>query len=205
MGRMVEVVIDSVRVSLTNTQRIVVLRDSATDRYLPIWIGAYEAEAITIALQEVEVARPQTHDLLKLVLNALGAHLVRVEVVAMREDVFYGNLVVEDITGHVRNVDCRPSDAIALAARLRVPILVSRDVLDSAGITPEEEAPADEAASPSESTPPATPATDDKIHVDRLSVFEDFLSGINLDENPPSDTPDENNPPDEDDHPKKRP
>ena len=95
MPRMVEVVIDSVRVSLTNQQRIVVLRELNTERYLPIWIGPYEAEAITIALQEIEVARPQTHDLLKNILKNLDAHLVREEVLALREDVFYGNLVVE--------------------------------------------------------------------------------------------------------------
>ena len=63
--KMVEVIIDSVRVSLTNQQRIVVLRDVNAERYLPIWIGPYEAESITIALQEIEVSRPQTHDLIK--------------------------------------------------------------------------------------------------------------------------------------------
>ena len=82
MSRMVEVVIDSVRVSLTNQQRIVVLRENNSERYLPIWIGPYEAEAITIALQEVEVARPQTHDLLKNVLKSLNARLIRVEILS---------------------------------------------------------------------------------------------------------------------------
>jgi len=69
MPKLIEVVIDSVRVSLTNQQRIVVLREKDAERYLPIWIGPYEAEAITVALQEIEVARPQTHDLLKNILN----------------------------------------------------------------------------------------------------------------------------------------
>jgi uncharacterized protein len=77
MSRMVEVVIDSVRVSLTNQQRIVVLRESNVERYLPIWIGPYEAEAITIALQEIEVARPQTHDLLKNLMQSINARLLR--------------------------------------------------------------------------------------------------------------------------------
>ncbi|MBE0698392.1 MAG: bifunctional nuclease family protein [Anaerolineaceae bacterium] len=95
MSRMVEVVIDSVRVSLTNQQRIVVLREESNERYLPIWIGPYEAEAITIALQEIEVARPQTHDLLKSVLTTLNARLLRIEIVSLKEDVFYGNLVIE--------------------------------------------------------------------------------------------------------------
>ena len=75
MSRMIEMTIDSVRVSLTNQQRIVVLRERNAERYLPIWIGPYEAEAITIALQDIEVARPQTHDLLKNSLYRLGARL----------------------------------------------------------------------------------------------------------------------------------
>jgi uncharacterized protein len=111
MSRMVEVVIDSVRVSLTNQQRIVVLRESNVERYLPIWIGPYEAEAITIALQEIEVARPQTHDLLKNLMQSINARLLRVEVIALREDVFFGNLVIELNDGQVLNIDCRPSDA----------------------------------------------------------------------------------------------
>ena len=78
-GKMIEVIIDSVRVSLTNQQRIVVLRDINAERYLPIWIGPYEAESITIALQEIEVSRPQTHDLLKNIINSLNARLLRVE------------------------------------------------------------------------------------------------------------------------------
>ncbi len=93
MAKMVEVVIDSVRVSLTNQQRIVVLREVNAERYLPIWIGPYEAESITIALQEIEVARPQTHDLIKNLMNTLNARLVRVEVVSLRDDVFFGNLL----------------------------------------------------------------------------------------------------------------
>src|SRR5512146_1156965 len=138
MARMVEVVIDSVRVSLTNQQRIVVLREADTDRYLPIWIGPYEAESITIALQEVEVARPQTHDLLKNVFSALNAHLVRVEVISLRDEVFYGNIIAE-VNGRTLEIDSRPSDALALAVRAHVPILVSHEIMDSAGIVPEQE------------------------------------------------------------------
>ena len=139
MPRMVEVVIDSVRVSLTNQQRIVVLREVDTERYLPIWIGPFEAEAITIALQEIEVARPQTHDLLKNAFSLLNARLMRVEVISLRDDVFYGNLVVDN-NGRTIEIDSRPSDALALAVRARVPILVSSEVMDSAGIVPEQEA-----------------------------------------------------------------
>jgi uncharacterized protein len=183
MTRMVEVVIDSVRVSLTNQQRIVVLREVDAERYLPIWIGPYEAESITIALQEIEVARPQTHDLLKNLLTSLNARLLRIEVISLRDEVFYGNLVVET-AGKILNIDSRPSDALALAVRAHVPIMVSREVLDSAGVVPEEDLrelkPPVESASAAtppqpESNPPAAPSEE------RLHVFEDFLSNLNLD------------------------
>lgn len=178
MARMVEVVIDSVRVSLTNQQRIVVLREINAERYLPIWIGPYEAEAITIALQEIEVARPQTHDLLKNLLATFNARLVRVEVVALKDDVFFGNLVVE-YNGHLVEIDSRPSDALALAVRAHVPILVAREVMETAGIVPERDlqAPETSAAEPS-----AAPVEEDDLSEERLSVFEDFLQNLKIDD-----------------------
>src|SRR5512133_1345402 len=112
MSDMVEVVIDSIRVSLMSQQRIVILREQNDERYLPIWIGIYEAEAITIALQEVEVARPLTHDLLRNIFKEFGARVERVEVVALRDDTFYGNIVA-DFNGRTINIDSRPSDALA--------------------------------------------------------------------------------------------
>lgn len=196
MPRMVEVTIDSVRVSLTNQQRIVVLREKGTDRYLPIWIGPYEAEAITISLQEVEVARPQTHDLLKNLLTALNARLVRVEVIGLHEDVFYASLVLETQEQEV-TVDSRPSDAIALAVRAHVPIYVTPEVMETASIAPEVEASEEK----SEGKAPLAATSGEKtasgnVPEERLSVFEDFLK--KLDKEPPSETPpgdeDENNP-----------
>jgi hypothetical protein len=201
MPKMVEVIIDSVRVSLTNQQRIVVLREANTERYLPIWIGPYEAESITIALQEVEVARPQTHDLLKNVFNALNAHLLRVEIISLKDEVFYGNIVAE-VDGRQFEVDSRPSDALALAVRAHVPVLVSHEIMDSAGIIPEQDVqPGQEAAA---STPPA-PGTPTPPHPEggeeRLSVFEDFLSNLDLDK-PSTKGGDEDEEEDEDDKPK---
>jgi len=185
MSRMVEVVIDSVRVSLTNQQRIVVLREAETERYLPIYIGPYEAEAITIALQEVEVARPQTHDLLKNMLAALNARLVRVEVVSLREDVFYGNLVVE-FGGRTLDVDTRPSDALALAVRAHVPILVAREVMDSAGLVPEQDLQNQEASAGAAAEGAAAEAATqaDEESEGRLSIFEDFLQNLEIDDSP---------------------
>ncbi len=187
MARMIEVVIDSVRVSLTNQQRIVVLREVDAERYLSIWIGPYEAEAITIALQDVEVARPQTHDLLKNVLKALDGRLMRVEVVALKEDVYYGNLVVE-ANDRVINIDSRPSDALALAVRARVPILVAREVMEAAGVEPERDIQSQEPSAASG----AAAETEE-----RLSVFEDFLQNLSLDDAPPGEDeekPDEDEP-----------
>jgi bifunctional DNase/RNase len=175
MPRMVEVAIDSVRVSLTNQQRIVVLREANAERYLPIWIGPYEAEAITIALQEIEVARPQTHDLLKNVLNTLNARLTRIEVVALRDDVFYANLVIEQ-NGRVIHIDSRPSDALALAVRAHVPVLVAKEVMDAAGIIPEKDlADTTQETSASETGEPLEEESEE-----RLSVFEDFLQNLDL-------------------------
>ena len=197
MEDMVEVVIDSVRVSLTNQQRIVVLRQVGDERYLPIWIGPYEAEAITIALQEIEVARPQTHDLLKSFISAFSARLVRVEVISLKDDVFYGNLVIE-ANGKTINIDTRPSDALALSVRTNVPILVSQEVMDSAGVMPDKDL-----QNESNGENPQSPDSPQKEYIDkeseeRLSVFEDFLNKMGTDE-PPIDGNDEPDKPEDDD------
>ncbi len=196
MSKMVEVVIDSVRVSLTNQQRIVVLREVNNERYLPIWIGPYEAEAITIALQEIEVARPQTHDLLKNIISTLNARLLRIEVVSLKEDVFYGNLIVE-VDGRTVLIDSRPSDALALAARAHVPILVSKEVMDSAGVIPEEDVQNQRPSAPSAAARPASGEEPDvETSSERLSVFEDFLQNLDMDnlESKEDDEPDEEDP-----------
>ncbi len=182
MSDMVEVVIDSIRVSLMSQQRIVILREKQAERYLPIWIGIYEAESITIALQEVEVARPLTHDLLKNVFNEFSARIVRVEVVALRDDTFYGNIVAE-VNGRTLNIDSRPSDALAIAVRSHVPILVARSVMDAAGIVPEEDLQEGE-------EPQGEPADEGESDAseERLSVFQEFLNNLDLE-----DTDDEEN------------
>jgi len=174
---MVEVVIDSVRVSLTNQQRIVVLKEVNAERYLPIWIGPYEAEAITIALQEIEIARPQTHDLVKNLIQLLNARLVRVEVLELKDDVFYGNLVVE-LDGNTINIDARPSDALALAVRTNVPVMVSEQVMQIASVTPEEE---DEEIGESDGGSTHLSKTEQGSE-ERLSVFEDFLENLDIDD-----------------------
>lgn len=195
---MLEVVIDSIRVSLMSQQRIVILREKNAERYLPIWIGIYEAESITIALQEVEVARPLTHDLVKNIFQELNARILRVEVISLRDDTFYGNIVVET-NGHTLNIDSRPSDALAIAVRAHVPILVAASVMDSAGIIPEEDMQESEPPAPLARREPAPKEPEEAD--DRLSVFDDFLTRLDLEDDQAeddddkaagSDKPDEN-------------
>jgi bifunctional DNase/RNase len=178
MTDMVEVVIDSVRVSLMSPQRVVVLRQTDVQRYLPIWVGPYEAESITAALQEVETSRPLTHDLLKNLFTLLNGKILRVEIVALKEDIFYGNIVAET-DGKVINIDSRPSDAISLAVRAHVPVLVSQAVMDEAGIVPEKDMQEGTPSEPAENLEPGAEAEpgDEK----RLDVFEDFLKKLGTD------------------------
>jgi len=172
MTDMVEVVVDSIRVSLMNQQRIIILREIDTERYLAIWVGVYEAEHLTIALQGVEISRPLTYDLFKSVLERLNGRMVRVEVVALKDETFYGNIVIE-MNGEFLNIDSRPSDAINLAVRTRVPIFVSREVIDKAGIVPEEDI-------TQEGT---TEKTDSEEEGEgSLSVFKDFIEKLDLDD-----------------------
>lgn len=190
MPKMIEVEIDSVRVSLTNQQRIVILKQANQERYLPIWIGLYEAEAITIALQEIQVARPQTHDLLKTLIQSLNATLIQVEVSSLSDDVFYGNLILE-VDGDRRNVDCRPSDALALAARMNVPVLVSEDVMRQAGIVPEQDISDVDSEDMDEDLL-------EELDEENLDVFENFLQNFDLEELPSEEEEDSDDEDEED-------
>ena len=195
MPEMIEVQIDSVRVHLMTPQRLVVLKQIGSERYLPIWVGPYEAEAITVALQEVEMIRPLTHDLLKNVFGAFNARLKRIEIVKLQNEIFYGNIVAE-VDGREINVDSRPSDAIALSVRAHVPILVHHSVMDEAGIVPEQDIPEEEETA--QKTEP-TPLSEESSQ--RLSVFEDFLEKLEFDK--PEDQDKSEDDDDSSDQPKK--
>jgi bifunctional DNase/RNase len=175
--QMIEVQIDSVRVHLMTPQRLVVLKQMDSERYLPIWVGPYEAEAITVALQEVEMVRPLTHDLLKNVFGAFNARITRIEIVKLQNEIFYGSIIAE-LNGKEIHVDSRPSDAIALSVRAHVPILVHPSVMEEAGIVPEQDMPESETAEPEEKSEPA-PLSEESS--ERLSVFEDFLEKLDFD------------------------
>ena len=169
---MIEVVIDSIRVSLISTQRVVMLRDADSDVQLPIWIGPCEADAITIELQDHELARPMTHDLLKNVIEEMGGSLSHITISELRDSVFHARLYVK-VDDDPLNIDCRPSDAIALAVRAKVPIYVSEEVMDEAGISPEPD------ISETEIDPEEIESTeaDPKLDAD-LDAFRDFLDEL---------------------------
>ena len=135
-----EVSVVGVRVELPSQQPIVLLKEVDGDRYLPIWIGAVEATAIAFAQEGVVTARPMTHDLLRDVLQALGNDLERITINDLQDGVFFATL---HFSGGVE-VSARPSDAIALAMRMEVPVFGSEAVLDEAGITVPDEGEADE-------------------------------------------------------------
>jgi uncharacterized protein len=131
-----ELTVVGVRVELPSNQPIVLLKESTGDRYLPIWIGAVEATAIAFAQQGIVPARPLTHDLLKDVLQAVGADLSSVMITELRDGVYYADLRFGDGV----SVSARPSDAIALAIRSGTVIYAEESVLDAAGITiPDEQ------------------------------------------------------------------
>lgn len=117
---------------LSNMGFVVLLKGLRDERTLPIFIGAPEAQAIAIKLEGVEVPRPLTHDLLKNILDFLECRLLRIEVCDLKEGTFFARLVVERDGMHL-TVDCRPSDAIALALRANAPVYVAESVMDEAG------------------------------------------------------------------------
>lgn len=254
---MIEMTIDSIRVSLMNYQHVVILREKASDRYLPIWIGPAEADAISIKLQNVDLARPMTHDLLKNAIFALEATsetvVSKIVVNDLRSDTFYAQIIFESTNGPKQvsvkfapdsssrkgydngswisliwqgkehklkivnewqesgdrfieamnddglifvlrldktsekwlltkiKLDSRPSDAIALAVRVTVPIYVEEAVLDKAGIILDRETgkpiPIDKSSDKS-----GGKGKVDEQELKKLSAFNDFINTLNLDD-----------------------
>jgi bifunctional DNase/RNase len=170
---MIEVKIDSIRVSLMSQHRVVVLKDTDTERYLPIWIGPFEADAITVQLQEIQVARPLTHDLLKSIIDEMGATVSHVMVSELKDDTFYARIIM-DVNGHSLEIDARPSDAIALAVRVHAPLFVAEEVMEMASIEPEP--------SLDETEPEGVAVPVSEEEEEQLSVFRDFINELDLDD-----------------------
>jgi len=178
---MIEMTIDSIRVSLMNYQRVVILKEKLAERYLPIWIGPAEADAIAVKLQSVTVPRPLTHDLLSSVIDALGASIDSIVVNDLKNDTFYAKIILS-VDGGQMEVDSRPSDALALAVRVGVPVYVEETVLDRAGILLDKET-----GKPLSSERGIGGAGGKKGEVSeeelgKMSAFYDFINTLDLDD-----------------------
>lgn len=176
---MIEMVIDSIRVSLMNYQRVVILKEKDSDRYLPIWIGPSEADAIAVKLQGVSVPRPLTHDLLYSVIDVLGATIDSVIVNDLKNDTFFAKVILK-VDGGQMEVDSRPSDALALAVRAEVPVYAEELVLDKAGILLDKET-----GKPITDDLEATGGKREKLsdeEIKRMSAFYDFINTLDMDD-----------------------
>ena len=173
---MTEVIIDSIRVSIVNyQQRVVILRVKESNQYLPIWIGPAEADSIALKLQDVEVPRPLTHDLLGAIISTLGANVTRIEVSDLENDTFFAKIILE-IGGASMEIDSRPSDAIALAVRTDAPIFAHENVINKAGVKMDEDG--KPISDPNDEQP--KPLKEEELK--NLSAFTDFIDTLNLED-----------------------
>jgi len=178
---MVEMNIDSIRVSLMNYQRVVILKEKLAERYLPIWIGPAEADAIAVKLQGVNVPRPLTHDLLSSVIDTLGATVNSIIVSDLKGDTFYAKVVL-DVDGGQMEVDSRPSDALALAVRVEVPIYAEEAVLDKAGVLLDKETgkPLAQEGEVDEAGGKVKQVSDEELR--RMSAFREFIDTLDFED-----------------------
>ena len=152
-------IVDGVRIQMVSGTHVLLLRDAAEERYLPIPIGSNEANAIAYHLQGVRPERPLTHDLATQAIHALGAQLREVRIVELRDETFRARMIVLGPDGAERELDARPSDAVALALRADAPIFVEQGLLDAEGIVPEA------------------------AEEEKLSMFRDFVNSLDDGEN----------------------
>jgi len=162
-----EMVVESVRVHMLSSQHVVILREAESERYLPIWIGSWEAQSIAMKLQGVEAERPLTHDLLATILTDLDIAVRQIVVSDLADETYRARIMLVG-GGQDYEIDARPSDAIALAVRTAAPIYATEAVLDRAGVMPEED------------------------EEQRLSVFRDFVNSLGTEADAP---PGEGGPP----------
>lgn len=183
---MIRVTVDSIRVNLLTQSRMVMLREVDNRRYLPIWIGAFEAEAIGSAMQGHEPPRPLTHDLLKNIITELGGSIQYIAVVELQDNTYFARIVV-DIRGTQREIDARPSDAIALGIRVDAPIYVAEQVLNQAGVTlnDEDEEEEEDEGQPALPLPPPAARREPReeteerdVSEENLSIFRDFINSL---------------------------
>lgn len=158
---MIEVKIESIRISLMSPNQVVILKEIDGPRCLPVFIGKPEGDAITFKLNHVEVPRPLSHDLAASMIEALEAKVSHVLIKELRGSHFIAALHFQGDRGEVE-IDARPSDAIAIAVRVSCPIFVDDAVMSAAGVIPPSNAAADDAGG------------------DDLGAFSDFIGSLDL-------------------------
>jgi bifunctional DNase/RNase len=171
---LIEMVVESVRVHMLSSRHVVILKEAGRERYLPIWIGQWEASAIAMRLQGLTPERPLTHDLFANALEALEARVARVVISDLADETFHARLFLER-EGVVGEVDARPSDALALAVRVGAPIFASPSVLDQAALG------ADGGLGEDEEGGSLLEPTGEGMVDPRLSVFRDFVNSLDVD------------------------
>ena len=166
MADLVEMTVDSIRVHMPTGQHVVILKEKTADRYLPIWIGINEANAIALKITGITPERPITHDLLANLLSAVEVTVDRIVVTSLSNEVFYARILAQ-VDGRRLEIDSRPSDAIAVAVRVGAGIFVADEVLDKAGVLPE----ADKDGDLTETDPESE---------ERLAKIRDWVNTLNL-------------------------
>jgi len=179
---MLEMTVDSIRVSPMNYQRVVILKEKESDRYLPIWIGPAEADAIAVKLQDLSVPRPLTHDLLATIIDSMGGTIDHILVNDLQNDTFFAKISIKT-NEESREIDCRPSDAVALAVRAKVPIFANEEVMDKAGIHLDQETgkPLGRETS-SDDTLTKEQAEVKPEELKSMSAFTDFIDSLDLED-----------------------
>ena len=179
---MLEMTVDSIRVSPQNYQRVVILKEKASDRYLPIWIGPAEADAIAVKLQDLSVPRPLTHDLLGTIIDSLGGTIDHILVSELENDTFFAKITIQ-ANVESKEIDCPPSDAVALAVRAKVPIYANEEVMDKAGIRLDKETgkPLGQDTASSDS-PSEAPREVKPEELKSMSAFTDFIDSLDLED-----------------------
>ena len=174
-----ELVIDSIRISQMNYQRVVVLKEMATNLFLLIWIGPTEAEAIAVKMQGMTVPRPLTHDLLVDLVKSVGGSFEHILVNDLQNETFYAKIVIR-VGDHTHEIDSRPSDAMAVAVRAEVPIYVADQVMEKAAISMDQET--GQPVSGESGAGEAERAAVTEEELQGLSAFTDLINELDMED-----------------------
>jgi bifunctional DNase/RNase len=179
---MIEATVESIRVSLVTQNRVVILKEVHGNRHLPIWIGSYEAEAIALELQGVTPTRPLPYDLMRAMLEELGATIDHIVIADLNDQVYYASIILS-IGDRTVQLDARPSDAIALAVRTDARVLIEDAVMDNAAVSLDDDGEPitdDSGSQGADVMSNFDPGSD--AGSDELGIFRDFINSLDLDD-----------------------